>query len=113
MSARQKRERILRLLVSACAAHQQWQQAREKALSQLQSMSNLAEQLVTLRRCAEAGRLGSVSGYPQLASLLEAKILTSFERSLGYLHKARLRVKSMLQRVLVLCCGCFFSAVKR
>ena len=71
-------------------------------------MSNLAEQLVTLRRCAEAGRLGSVSGYPQLASLLEAKILTSFERSLGYLHKARLRIKSMLQRVLVLCCGCFF-----
>ena len=112
MSARQKRERILRLLASAYASHRQWQQAREKALSQLQSMSNLAEQLVTLRRCTEAGRLGSVSGYPQLASLLEAKIITSFERSLSYLHKARLCVKSML-----LTCPCLkfgiFPAVKR
>ena len=86
---KQKKEQILRLLGSAYACHQQWQQVQEKAVSQLQSMSNLAEQLATLHRCMDGERLGSLSGYPQLASLLEAKITMSFERALGYVHKAR------------------------
>ena len=89
MSAKQRRERILHLLASAYASHQQWQQVREKAVAQLQSMSNLAEQLATLRRCADGGRMGSLTWYPQLVSLLEARILTSFERALSYVHKAR------------------------
>lgn len=89
MNVKLKKEQILCLLRRAYARHQQWQQTREKALKQLQSMSNLAEQLVTLRRCSDNGRLGSLSGYPHLVPLLEAKIMSSFERALGYLHKAR------------------------
>lgn len=89
MNVKQKKEQIQRLLRSVYSRHQQWKQAQEKGLGQLQSMSNLAEQLVTLRRCSDSGRLGSLSGYPHLVGLLEAKIISSFERALGYLHKAR------------------------
>lgn len=91
MNVKLKKEQILRLLGRAYARHQQWQQTREKALIQLQSMSNLTEQLVSLRRCSDSGRLGNLSGYPHLVSLLEAKIMSSFERALGYLLKARYR----------------------
>ena len=80
------RRRLVHLLTSAYVHHQQWQQVQERALSQLQSMSNLAEQLSSLRRCSDSGRLSS---YPQLTILLEGKILSSFERALGYAHKAR------------------------
>ena len=89
MSVRQKKEQILRLLESAYERHEQWNQAREKAVSQLLSLSNLAEQLETLRRCERDGRLGSLSAYPQIVPITEGRIMTSFERALGYLHKER------------------------
>ena len=87
MSVERKRERILHVLASAYEHHQQWKDAQEKALDQLRSMSNLAEQLAALRRCRDIGRLGRLSPYPQLPDLLEAKILASFERALRFVHK--------------------------
>ena len=85
-----KKERILQLLVSAYALHQQWLQVHEKAVDHLQSMSNLAEQLTTLHRCLDDGkRLGCLSWYPRVAELLEGEILASFERALNHVHKTR------------------------
>lgn len=89
MNVQQKKDKIQRLLGSVYARLQQWRQAREKALVQLASMSNLAEQLDALRQCDGTERLGKLSGYPQLAPLLTAKILTSFERALGYVQKEK------------------------
>lgn len=93
MTARRKEERLIQLLSGAYEYHQQWRQAQEKVVGQLRSMKNLTEQLASLRRCRDSGRLGSVSWYPQLVTLLEGKILSSFERALDYAHKARYCVK--------------------
>ena len=87
MSVEKKKERILHVLASAYGGYQQWREAQEKALEQLRSMSNLADQLAALRKCRELGRLGCLSWYPQLAELLEAKILASFEKALGFVYK--------------------------
>ena len=87
MSVKQKRERLLRVLGSAYGHHQRWQEVQEKAASHLRSMSNLAEQLAALRRCRKGGRLGCLAWYPQLADQLEAKVLVSFERALGFVYK--------------------------
>lgn len=87
MSVEKKRERILHVLATACGHHKQWQEVQEKALDQLRSMSNLAEQLAALGECKAAGRLGCLAWYPQLVELLEAKILASFQRALWFAYK--------------------------
>ena len=80
---------MLTVLASARVNLQQWREAQQKASSQLRSMSNLVEQLAALRRCREGANLGCLAWYPQLGRLLEASILASFERALGYVHKHR------------------------
>ena len=82
-------EKFQRLVGSVHECLEQWHQAREKALGQLFSMSNLAEQLDVLRRCDRMERLGILSGYPQIVAFMEAKILTSFERALGHVLKEK------------------------
>ena len=82
-------EQFQHLVKSVYENLNQWRQAREKALEQLFSMSNLAEQLDALCRCDGTRRLGILSGYPQIVAFMEAKILTSFERALRHVLKEK------------------------
>lgn len=74
-------------MADAYGHHGQWREIQEKAVNQLLSMSNLADQLEALRRCRIARNgLGCLNTYTQLSNLLEGKIFTSFERALGFVH---------------------------
>ena len=96
---------MLTVLASARVNLQQWREAQQKASSQLRSMSNLVEQLAALRRCREGANLGCLAWYPQLGRLLEASILASFERALGYVHKHRCVCVCMKASLVRLCLG--------
>ena len=83
-------KRLFELLVKAKSQVQQWSDVREKVLVQLSSIANLAEQLETLNRCQERGNLGVlIDRQACVVPLLQAKIVESMERALGYVLKER------------------------
>ncbi len=53
----------------------------KKSLAQLYSLVNLVEQL----EAVQGGKLGALSSYHLLSSLLEAKLVQCLEKTLNYL----------------------------
>ena len=77
------------LLVKAQAQLLRWRDAKENVLAQLCSIANLAEQLETLNSCKDRGKLGVLINCACVAPLLQAKIVGSMERALGYVLNER------------------------
>ena len=80
-------EKLVSVVTGAADQLQVWEEARAKVLSQLLSISNLVEQLATLKRCTQCQQLGVLVNYPGCVTRLEAKITQSAERALGYAER--------------------------
>lgn len=91
MASKQKKleVKLLGLLNKAHSQLQQWEAARSKALAQLSSIANLAEQLETLQKCESGRKMGVLGGYPLVAPLLQARIVESMERAREFAWKER------------------------
>lgn len=90
MSRKQKaEEKLLRLLQKASEQLELWSESKERAVAQLSSIANLAEQLEALDRCEAGGNVGVVAQVPMAASLLRGKIVESMERALERASKER------------------------
>ena len=88
MSRHQKQQKLLRLLGNARSQLQLWDHSRDRAVAQLSSIANLAEQLEAVKRC-QGGRLGVLSHYPQVVVLLQAKIMLSMEEALQFVEREK------------------------
>ena len=88
MSRHQKQQRLLNLLGNARSQLQFWDHSRDRAVAQLSSVANLAEQLEAVKRC-QGGRLGVLSHHPQVIVLLQAKITLSMEEALHFVEKEK------------------------
>ena len=88
MSRHQKQQKLLRLLGNARSQLRLWDHSRDRAVAQLSSIANLAEQLEAVKRC-QGGRLGVLSHHPQVVVLLQAKITLSMEEALHFVKREK------------------------
>ena len=66
----------------ACCQLKVWKEARDRALTQLNSIHNLVGQLETLQQCSGSDNLlGVVREHPLSVQLLEAKLVQAMERA--------------------------------